>query len=509
MDEAGEVKNKEGVINRKNKVGSGSPSNATGKDDGGEGEGHANGLWSVLNYPFSSSSSLWRNSPIPLSGLLVLLSSLGLRIILFAANLSPPLVTTVPTALSSPIFSNESIQEALALLRSNLSAYSGGVCHLPPLLLSAWHHVVGRSPSSHFALLLWQEVVVALFLFDTARWWSRGNRWKDSSGDVFVAGCYFLNPFTIASDLTLSIHSIRLLLLSAVIYFTCRSSPNILPPPQQQQRCSSSSTPSSGPMSSSSSSSSSFWKSLSILFYSLLLYLSPLDFIGLGLPLSLIFVAERRPLQISSGQAEKNVLGDGGEKEVVVGGWRWLRACLALYGAVAVAVAFLHMASYCVNNYDWGYLDSCLVAMVQHRDLSPNLGAHWYLFQMLFERYETLFCWILQAHHLMYVLPLCLVLKNKPLALLHTLVAPYATVSDACFIACLILTHHDIVEKMIFMKALIVSFVSIVLYFIMECLWLARNTANSNFLYSMQVTFTISTGILIIDFVRTNIRDLD
>eukprot|EP00922_Rhytidocystis_sp_ex-Travisia-forbesii_P051377 GHVS01076263.1.p1 GENE.GHVS01076263.1~~GHVS01076263.1.p1 ORF type:complete len:506 (+),score=67.82 GHVS01076263.1:141-1658(+) len=461
------------------------------------------------------SSSLWTTS-CSFSGLLVLLvCSLGLRIILFAANLSSVLLTTVPSSLSSPIFSHESILEAFALLRSNLSAYSGDVCHVPPLLLAFWNPVEGPAGSTHyFALLLWQEVVIALFIFDTARWWRRGNRWNVPSGDVFVAGCYLLNPFTIASDLTLSIHSIRLLLLSGLIYFTCRSSPNILPPsPDPYSSPSSSSSASS---SSSSSSSLSFWKFLAILFYSLLLYLAPLDFVGLGLPLSLIFVATRPPAAVG-GQAErpKNELGDGGDEEVVVCWWKWARACVALYASVAVAVGLLHLASYCVNNYDWGYLDSCVVAVVEHRDLSPNLGPHWYLFQMLFKRYETLFFWILQAHHLMYVLPLCLVLKNKPLALLHTLIAiallfqPYATVSDGCFIACLILTHHDMVEEMAFIKSLIISFVAMVLYFTMECLWLSRNTANANFLYSIQITFTVATGIFIIDFIRTNIRSLD
>lgn len=118
--------------------------------------------------------------------------------------------------LSTPISSFTRLSEGLYLYEKlAVPPYSGGPCHVSPLLLAAFSFL-----PKHFSFF----VFIAMdTLAATALAWAANNRLKTSFGPEIIAAVYLFNPFSLLGSLAQSTNVITNALISGSIYLASSS----------------------------------------------------------------------------------------------------------------------------------------------------------------------------------------------------------------------------------------------------------------------------------------------
>ena len=86
------------------------------------------------------------------------------------------------------------------------------------------------------------------------------------------------------------------------------------------------------------------------------------------------------------------------------------------------AMALLLFVSNYVEN-SWGFLRSTYGFLLAVSDLAPNVGIFWYFFTEVFDHFRTFFVFVFQMHAFIYVAPMTIRLRQRPLFLAYSLLA--------------------------------------------------------------------------------------
>jgi len=80
----------------------------------------------------------------------------------------------------------------------------------------------------------------------------------------------------------------------------------------------------------------------------------------------------------------------------------------------------------CMSNYvenSWEFLRSTYGFLLTVSDLAPNVGVFWYFFTEVFDHFRTFFVFVFQIHAFIYVAPMTIRLRQRPLFLAYSLLA--------------------------------------------------------------------------------------
>ncbi|KAF0683085.1 Aste57867_24865 [Aphanomyces stellatus] len=113
----------------------------------------------------------------------------------------------------------------------------------------------------------------------------------------------------------------------------------------------------------------------------------------------------------------------GGLKPVMTNEGRVLWTTLDLVSVESMA----QNSDECLGDQDsWSFLDATYLWVLQYPDLIPNIDVFWYFFMELFDRFRSYFLFLLHLNPFIFVLPLCIRLRTRPLVYASVLLALFS-----------------------------------------------------------------------------------
>ncbi|KAF8821220.1 GPI transamidase subunit PIG-U protein [Cardiosporidium cionae] len=369
--------------------------------------------------------------------------------------------------LSTPINSYLSLQEGYFLYKNALSPYSGDIYHQPPLLILPLHFcsLAGNASTFYFHFLFLIDCCTACILVNIIRTITfRKDKMAFLKGvsirdPIFLASLYFVHPFTISANAALSNHNIVHCTIAFAILAALRSD-------------------------------KLYWRSCFASSIAMLAYLSPLELPIYGV--SLIF--------LSFSYRNKYFLADPSISvllRIFFKSLFWLFVCV-------FSSVILYVASYVLMDYSWDFIDGCYLFQVEMRDLTPNVGLHWYINTLVLADYWILFRFVLLINTVFHALPLFLKLYNAPFVYsliciaMALLFQSYPTVADSSFLLFLCNTFSGLKFDGILAKLVIASTTCVGFIAISIKDWLISNTWNANPAFSMMMAYQVVTSGLIL-----------
>ena len=142
------------------------------------------------------------------------------------------------------------------------------------------------------------------------------------------------------------------------------------------------------------------------------------------------------------------------------------------------------------------------------QDYTPNVGIYWYFFSMLFDRFKPYFTFAFNVQLFVYVLPLVIRIRGRPLVLvtvltsLVALLRPYPTLGDFAVPSVFMLMHPHLIARMRNKSTLIViTMIGVVLMPTMWYLWLYPGAVCANHYFFSQLTYTLSLLLTVSEFL--------
>ena len=202
-------------------------------------------------------------------------------------------------------------------------------------------------------------------------------------------------------------------------------------------------------------------------------------------------------------------------------------------GVFFSGLAFLLVLSRLIIS-SWQFLPSVYLTPLQLPDLTPNVGLWWYFFIEMFDPFRSFFLGVFWLHMLSYSAPLCLRLKNQPLAaviLMMGVVAifePYANAGDiGAWLSALCLLshvfertfhrrrhcHHPLISRVVSAAnrypffSLAAVFYCTLLGPAFHHLWIYSGSGNANFFYAITLTWNLAHLIVLTDTLYSVLRD--
>ncbi|ETW02512.1 hypothetical protein H310_06008 [Aphanomyces invadans] len=152
--------------------------------------------------------------------------------------------------------------------------------------------------------------------------------------------------------------------------------------------------------------------------------------------------------------------------------------------------------SYVFMGRSWSFVESTYVWLHRYPDLTPNIGIFWYFFMELFDRFQPYFLFLLHVHPYVYIAPLYIRLRSRPLVYATILLAlvslfqPYPAMGDIGFVMTFFIIHPSSIigmnNKFVLATGLVVASV---LMPVMGFLWLYPGSGNANFFYNQTIVF--------------------
>ncbi|KAL6048046.1 Phosphatidylinositol glycan, class U [Balamuthia mandrillaris] len=426
-----------------------------------------------------------------------------IRWLLIAWDFSPWLGSRVE--ISTPVTGLKRLKEGLALEALNQSPYHGDVYHQAPLLLPfvkgllsleqtlLQHQANDNARPSHLVLLLCfvaVDVLIAILLRNIAHEHAKRPTFpslpsvlafKDSPFSTattavtceeeqeelkslflnqylpeFVAMCYLLNPWTIASCVSGSLLLFNNLAVVASLYFAMLGNVG-----------------------------------LCTFALALATYLSFYP-VALLIPLLMLL------------QASVNTKSKGVFLLLWIGSILFFCVWLgALFG-----LSYLYLQS-------WAFFEEVYGFILWAPDLTPNIGLFWYYFTEVFTHFRLFFTFLFQYHLFLYIPPLAITLRKYPLFLcwlimaLTAILKSYPTVGDtALYLSILPLFTAVVLENKWSVYVAHVLVFSNVLAPLLWHAWIHQNTGNANFYYCLTLLFFMAQGWLVRDSL-TSAMQLD
>jgi phosphatidylinositol glycan class U len=161
-------------------------------------------------------------------------------------------------------------------------------------------------------------------------------------------------------------------------------------------------------------------------------------------------------------------------------------------------------SSYQLAGKSWSFLQPTYVFLLTVPDLTPNIGLFWYFFTEMFDHFRNFFLWTFQINSFVYTIPLSIMLRKNPYALLFlslvmlSLLKPYPSISDlSIYLALLPQWSHlfKFMKQGLIVGGMLVS--CSVLAPIMWHTWIMMGTSNSNFYFG--VTLAYNTAQIFFD----------
>jgi GPI-anchor transamidase subunit U len=418
--------------------------------------------------------------------------ALALRLLLYSVDL-----TEVPEFVT-PLSSMHRIQEGISLARSGVSPYSGHAFHQPPLILALlWPFFDHKGSTPRYAGLPLQllffiaDVLVAYMLrtimlrklLRDAR--LTANTLEPKRDQYFLpswlrdaaalpnicAAAYLLHPFALCSNVAWDVSSLVRVATVGSVYFATTSRSTL---------------------------------ACICLALSCYVEIHPI-----------IFVVATSALEMSESRSKERELKAYlvvlcRQMSIVVGVWFVLQACTWY---VLHFYPFFHLDEnqQHVNLMNFTMREAFQSSYVWHltaQDYTPNVGIHWYLFSMLFERFRPYFTFAFNIQLFVYVAPLVVRVRGRPLILLTVLTSlvallrPYPTLGDFSLPSVLMLMHPHVVARMRQKSVLVVSTsIGVALLPTMWYLWLYPGAACANHYYFSQLTYTTSLLLVVSEFL--------
>ena len=366
--------------------------------------------------------------------------------------LLPTLIPSITTSLSStvelstPIISFKSLLEAIYFYKHDIDLYDGGVNHHPPLvvILASWISVLPLSHVWFNLVYTVADLFIALKIVHLNRWYNKSRSKITESqvtgfNDDLIACFYLFNPLIILTNLS---HSTVVF----TWFFIVESLVQIVLKRNIVRSM----------------------IAFAVATYSSFntLYLLP-SVIGLAL------------------KSFSTIL--------------LLRTSLVVYlGSLLI----LALASAAFTS-SWRFLDSCYLAVIYFKQITPNVGLWWYLFTEMFEFFTPFYLGMFNLYSFSFIIPIAMRLfesKSSPklgdsfLAVLLSLLwisftKSYPTVGDLGFALSLLPIFKGTVLpycKMIFISGMTLV-TTLILSLIFYYCWIVLGTGNANFFYSINL----------------------
>mmetsp|Transcript_12783 Transcript_12783/g.23985 ORF Transcript_12783/g.23985 Transcript_12783/m.23985 type:complete len:472 (-) Transcript_12783:1443-2858(-) len=166
--------------------------------------------------------------------------------------------------------------------------------------------------------------------------------------------------------------------------------------------------------------------------------------------------------------------------------------------------------------FGWGLktLKEAYDVTKNYKDLTPNLGMHWYLFINTFSRYREYFVIVCSGFVFLFCIPLLIRFYNYPMEmvimiqLLRVIFNPRPTLQEVTFALSLVtLARRSIarmsVNSVIWLLALPVP---IILYVLDHGLWLEIGSGNANYMFFQCLVYNVFLGFFTFDFISSTLR---
>ncbi|KYQ96817.1 GPI transamidase subunit PIG-U family protein [Tieghemostelium lacteum] len=398
------------------------------------------------------------------SFIFILIGSGFLRFILFYQDFNQ--LFSQRNEITTPLTSFKRLQEGLHLRDNGLSPYTGSVCHQPPLLLFLFDMVAYIDQWCNFGLILPQmvflivDLLIAILLrqitilVPTVLPMEMKPLTTSSNLPNITAALYLFNPFTLFTCIGMSTIVFNNLSIILSLYFSLKGS--ILK---------------------------------SVFFVALSSYLSTYPIISI-IPIALILKEKLYPTT---------------NKAVVGKSQSHFGLYLSVFGVFILSLGYILYFSYQLFN-SWDFIEKVYGFTFFVEDLTPNIGLFWYYFIEVFDHFRNFFLFIFQYHIFIYTIPLGFRLKGHPLFYLWVLCAIIATFKSypalgdtALHISLLPLLYEPLKGVRYSFIVVVVGIYVTVLAPILWQMWIYQGTGNANFYYTINLVFTLSQVLLIVD----------
>ena len=451
---------------------------------------------------------------------LIAVAALAARVLLVHFGWHTPLASRIE--LSSPVDSLARLREGAALVGMGMSPYEGSMLHVPPLVLLLFTpflyvmDTLGASEAPYASLVRWApflvlDAVVAAALFaiaaSVAEAKADAKNAKDTKGrgteyhaalPGFAACAYLLNPMSVASCVAGSTSALGTLCAATATAAACAKNPK----PVIAGAC-----------------------------------LATLLFVSTDARVPLLLLIPIATLARDGAAGDAGVRrGTSGEslaadRDDDVEGRRRARFRAVLGGFFATAFGLGVVSSHAYANVgvtfaqwtDATYRFAFLVT-----DLTPNLGAHWYLFAELFSHFRGFFLFVFHAFPAFLSVPALArygharpILAVGVVLALHTALGPYPTWGNvAGYLAFApIFTHGERDAKKgarrgarmtrtnaktaprVGFAASAALAVTATLTPIFWHLWIEARVANANFLFAVTLAHFAAQSALIVSWI--------
>ncbi|KAI8339751.1 GPI transamidase subunit PIG-U [Chlamydoabsidia padenii] len=161
----------------------------------------------------------------------------------------------------------------------------------------------------------------------------------------------------------------------------------------------------------------------------------------------------------------------------------------------------------------WDFINATYGVILFLPDLTPNVGMFWYFFIEIFDQFRSFFLMVFQFHTFIFVAPLCIRFRHRPVFVLTILCGiiavfkSYPSVGDVTLYLALVPVHDELFKycRYGFLVANLFLYSS-VLAPIFWHLWIYAGSGNANFYYAITLVYNLGQVMLLIDLVYSMLR---
>jgi len=219
---------------------------------------------------------------------------------------------------------------------------------------------------------------------------------------------------------------------------------------------------------------------------------------------SLLFIAKADYLQ----QSDENKLkkGSSDRKECVCMLKKYSASSIKHLSVFIGFTALIFFINYYLEDFNFNFVKSTYLFILQVPDLQPNMGLFWYFFTEIFDHFRDFFTYIFQLNTFLYLIPLSIRLKDNPVVLIFlqigliSVLKSYPCIADAGLYLTLLPTFTYLFK---FMRNLLIYscmfLAATVLAPIMWHIWIVSGSGNANFYFAITLVYSVAQMFLLVD----------
>jgi len=175
---------------------------------------------------------------------------------------------------------------------------------------------------------------------------------------------------------------------------------------------------------------------------------------------------------------------------------------------VVVLGGLVYLSNRKMDSTQW--MEQSYGFVLQVIDLTPNIGLFWYFFLEVFDHFRTFFCCVLQLNCFLYVVPLSICFRRRPVLLFWLLLTfigtlkPYPSAADLALQFGLLPLFYPIIAEFLvrFLVLMQVYLYSFILMPIAWYAWLYQGSGNANFYYGTTLAIGVAQVWLIVEVLH-------